>query len=525
MDIVPTTVAITDRPKKGKKVSANEFFLEFDVTVDKDGCFAIKIELVEDDPAYDDIILDNTDAFIATNCFTAGTKKTFRITARDPAPAGSTAPTAPATGTTTLPPLDGKWPLSDGLFDTDIELSFDIKVYYIGPCSATNTCEPTAVGALDNPYMHHHSTPVDRTLTGTIRTVQTASLELPQDELAAMASLPATFTGSSYGNFRSGSATLSALSVPVSIGPPSMAVVSNKYVEYQMATVLDQDSFDEPAVFVRRYALKGDDKHLVAEFFVKNFFTDLEDLGQTLLAIEDAVAQGDPKKAAGPSTAIVRHGRMTVFGEMGPRSGYFVHDRFNGLWFDGIPGTLPLTSILFATGGPSASAASVQKSIRETVWMTDEWWVYPLAWILAGPDYMDDMKELCTDILDPIIARNDCLEYLQIFSHGGALVSSSGSGTVVGSRIKMGSDYLSTDDFDANGKVTAGSKTEALLDKLKTALCPGAKVVFSACGQGVGDLLRNISKHIGNNVIINGNSDLGIPEIEGNMSFKNGQKV
>jgi hypothetical protein len=121
--------------------------------------------------------------------------------------------------------------------------------------------------------------------------------------------------------------------------------------------------------------------------------------------------------------------------------------------------------------------------------------------------------------------RRRCIHRIHILGHGGEIWSGA-TGAVIGSSILIGvSDELRSTDFDDAGNLVPGAqKTKDFLDALKAALCPGGRIVFSACNQGVGSLLEDISKYIDNGTTVEGHSGLGIPWLPGDMSFVDGQR-
>ena len=154
-------------------------------------------------------------------------------------------------------------------------------------------------------------------------------------------------------------------------------------------------------------------------------------------------------------------------------------------------------------------------------------WAYLLSWSVFGPDNIVNGFDEFTKALQHYRAkyRRRCIHRIHILGHGGEIWSGA-TGAVIGSSILIGvSDELRSTDFDDAGNLVPGAqKTKDFLDALKAALCPGGRIVFSACNQGVGSLLEDISKYIDNGTTVEGHSGLGIPWLPGDMSFVDGQR-
>jgi hypothetical protein len=110
-------------------VRAHEFFLEFSVTVEQHGCYAIAVSLRdEDDVTGDDAFASNTDVELLCHCFQPGVAQRFYITGGESAPEGA-APPQPQAGATRLSGVTGIWPDSDGPFDDTLEVRADIELF------------------------------------------------------------------------------------------------------------------------------------------------------------------------------------------------------------------------------------------------------------------------------------------------------------------------------------------------------------------------------------------------------------
>ena len=141
-------------------IRQDQFLAVFDVTVDLNGCYAIIVELVEDNSetltilsfgqatSFDRAIAANTSGGrIQTYCFKAGQARTFSITSDTPAPAGKPALQSRFEATP-LPPLEGYWPQEE--IGSEIEIRLEINVYLIRPtpCTGDDQCTPTPINEL-----------------------------------------------------------------------------------------------------------------------------------------------------------------------------------------------------------------------------------------------------------------------------------------------------------------------------------------------------------------------------------------
>lgn len=110
-------------------VRAHEFYLEFSVTVEQEGCYAIAVTLSdEDDVTGADVFASNTDVELKCHCFQAGQAQRFYVTGGAPAPDSSVLP-QPAPGATRLSGVTGIWPDSDGPFDDTLEVKARVELF------------------------------------------------------------------------------------------------------------------------------------------------------------------------------------------------------------------------------------------------------------------------------------------------------------------------------------------------------------------------------------------------------------
>src|SRR5260221_9428635 len=124
--LTPGQPAISPNPKKGQKVTRDQFSCDFTVEVEQDGCYVIEFVLKEHRtfPIFDDLILSSQSASGQPICIRAGAPQHFRVTTSEP-PAGPSPITPMPPGTTELDPVDGRWPdhaSSTGEFYVEIEV-------------------------------------------------------------------------------------------------------------------------------------------------------------------------------------------------------------------------------------------------------------------------------------------------------------------------------------------------------------------------------------------------------------------
>jgi hypothetical protein len=127
---------------RGEPIMQHQYFLEFDITVEKAGCYALDVRLFDHDTAsFDDPIGLATGGTMPCFCFEAGTAKKFYVTgAGGPIPPGEKGYTS--TGTQ-LPSIEGVWPPSDGPGDNGIEIFSRIYLFLCkeGACTAAEGCD------------------------------------------------------------------------------------------------------------------------------------------------------------------------------------------------------------------------------------------------------------------------------------------------------------------------------------------------------------------------------------------------
>lgn|SRR3989344_6720582 len=164
------------------------------------------------------------------------------------------------------------------------------------------------------------------------------------------------------------------------------------------------------------------------------------------------------------------------------------------------------------------------RHLSMTVWIVKEWYVWPFAWILAGRNYVRSIDELIAKVLSPAVAQGKSFDKLHILSHGNRYHDPLGK--IAGYYIGMGgTDRLDTADFDEHCNLIPRTNTEKFLVKLRHAMNPEGRLIFSACGQGDGTLLFSISRYIDNRITVSGYSKLGHPFGRGNIAFRNGFRV
>ncbi len=157
-----------------------------------------------------------------------------------------------------------------------------------------------------------------------------------------------------------------------------------------------------------------------------------------------------------------------------------------------------------------------------TVWIVKEWYVRPIAWILAGRNYVSGVDAFNEQILDPARRALRDIDRLHVLSHGNISLDPV-TGAVRGRFIDMGGgDRLASEDFGADGEPNLGTPTEKFVIKLQQAMRPGGRLIFSACHQGDGILLRAISQWVRNDVLVSGYRKLGHPFGSGDIAFRNG---
>jgi hypothetical protein len=486
--------------------------MDFTVEVDVDACYAIDVLLKEHrfGPISDDIVLANANAFVQPSCLTAGPHE-FRITTAAPAPAGSTPPSPAPAGAVTLPPIDGKWP---DHISSSLELYYAIDVYKLGPCTAgaPPTCSLMPRFDLGKHGLHMK---VEGPNTGGNDPKQ---VPLERQLMALVGP---------HKNHRVESAV--ALASRREPAPP--VAVSDGDVSYVMQRLNDASTLHRDGIVVERLVHSSETPRKTIEFRIVDVFPSLQELGRSLHLLEQ-------NKAATPAvmvarSSIRRHGLMTVFEEERVRSTYFVNDTGVMVWFDGTgPGWLP--PVDSEPPGRPIFLANMDKvdltiGVKDTA---DQNWFFWAENAFSALNPMVDYTETIQDIIKllhnvAVHAPDRCIEKLHIMSHGNAIHARGASGAVTGSYIKLGegtTNDISSLEFDGSGNAIAGSNVEKLINELKRAMCPNGKIVFSACNQGVGGLLQNISKAIDKGITVNGFSGTGNPLTEGDLNFKDGVK-
>lgn len=125
-----------------------------------------------------------------------------------------------------------------------------------------------------------------------------------------------------------------------------------------------------------------------------------------------------------------------------------------------------------------------------------------IAFIIPFWIYAYDIKHLISLLL---ISKTK-IQKLRIHSHGNKNPPNLRK-PVNGPLIRMGSDNITEEDFSSTGV----PKSECVKDFIKTLsiiMNNDSQITFDACNQGRGDILRNISKALGPNIMVNGFSHL-----------------
>ena len=165
------------------------------------------------------------------------------------------------------------------------------------------------------------------------------------------------------------------------------------------------------------------------------------------------------------------------------------------------------------------------REVSKTVWFVEEWYVWPIAWVLAGTNYVQSMLDFIERVVRPVVDQGGSFRKLHLLSHGNERTQP-GTGVVMGRYIAFGKrDRLDTSDFDGAGRVYTSTMAEAFLSSLRRAMAPGGKLIFSACGQGDGELLYLISRHVGKGVTVSGYRGIGHPFGSGNIAWRDGVMV
>lgn len=171
-----------------------------------------------------------------------------------------------------------------------------------------------------------------------------------------------------------------------------------------------------------------------------------------------------------------------------------------------------LQTLLSNTASVAAVVAAIvpmaQRSRRRmSVWMREDgaealvglvaWW--PGLITVSRTNYASSIADLVDDTLDSAVDEGACYERLEIMSHGNR------------NEIRMGSDSIRRTDFDAAG-APATQRVRRLLEALKAAMCPTGTLIFTACDQDDGLMLRNISRFLQGAIRVSGYSETGYPD-------------
>lgn len=134
-------------------IRTNQFISEFAIKLERSGCFAIDVKLVEDDPEVltfgfdqDEVFGANTSGTRQCYCFEAGKPRKFWITGSAPAHRGHKDLKAENDGEE-LPPLVGNWAHESGL-----EVRVEVKVYMCsqGKCEGDKGCKQVSSSKLSD---------------------------------------------------------------------------------------------------------------------------------------------------------------------------------------------------------------------------------------------------------------------------------------------------------------------------------------------------------------------------------------
>jgi hypothetical protein len=129
---------------KGKDIGPKNLGVDFTVTVNADGCYAIAVVVLDDDTTSgDDIVASNlANCELTCICLKRGQAQKFSINA-----GGDQPKPAPKPGHIQLDNLTGVWPKDDGILDNTLELYVTIDVYNCGfeECTPGGDCQRTLV--------------------------------------------------------------------------------------------------------------------------------------------------------------------------------------------------------------------------------------------------------------------------------------------------------------------------------------------------------------------------------------------
>ncbi len=307
-------------------------------------------------------------------------------------------------------------------------------------------------------------------------------------------------------------------------------VVKGENVEFELYEDISNDTFNEPGVIATRYQFIDGKRTKTLTMALKRIARDLQQLGDALLTVEAAfdkepvddekLAAHRFKTAVEARSLIVRHGKLTVFENSNAKTTFFINDRGFYIEYPGLGPSGPdflAIPVTPSTVPPIFASTETRDKEDVTVFMEEnvfgpgpmEHWYSPLANAFAflNPfwDYLEDLDDFCDEVIDDIDS-DECIEELRVHSHGNS------------SLIRMGGDNITLSDFDAAGNPKPGNVKD-WLDKLKPKMCNPSEIIFDACGQGRGDMLRYMSNYLGPNVTVSGFSGLGNPVTGGDLHF------
>jgi hypothetical protein len=532
--VVSGQPTVAGAPKGGTPVTADQFVLDFDVTVDSDGCYIADFRLTASYTSAsvggapdalpsivvitDTVLSDSTDP-ITPLCLSKGTTH-FRVTPGAAAPAGTAAPPAPPAGTQIIT-VNGSWPNATGKL---IRLSYVIDVYRFGRC-VNGKCETVKRGDLRKKgcYLEYEGprkaasgggtevAPLDRTLA-------TRVLEAPHRDSEMLAQL--------------------TRSTPYS--------VTTKNGTYTLSYARELQTFNQLGILIEWRPAPGK-KEPPASFVVKPTWPNLRAAARALVRLESSLGFNRPATIADNALGFIPHGflsfefegsrMMTPFLEGRPVFGLIRPADLNlALVTDLLDSFLKLLNDDDEQDADGTPVDEVVVWVKSKVKGQGFWhaagevfayiWAYGLGWSVFGPDGIIDGVDDLVKGLNLFAAHRRCIEELHIKGHGGSRPGASQTGAIAGSFILIGENAtLESADFDDDGNIQSNAHaqdTQKVLDALKAALCPGGKLIFSACDQKVGGLLEHISKYIDNGITVGGYSDLGVPWGEGDMKFVDG---
>jgi hypothetical protein len=540
--VPPGQPIIPAKPKGGDPITADQFAMDFDVDVGAQACYVVVFRLLAkvkrrlagvgegagNTFKYDtETVLEDTAKTVTPLCLAKGKTK-FHVGISTPAVGGQQPLPTPANAKTIT--LAGSWPRGESAAFT-----FEITVYKIGPC-VNGTCAEMQRAALDKATKYAvlegprkaPSKPDDRPeLSPMDRTLGSRALEFGPEKCcghAAQLALPETRLT------RTGRLERSApFAMETDTGRYSLCYACSAQTLYERAILIEW--WPRGAAFGAAPTVSIPCRPL---------WPSLAAAGRALRRIETALANNRLATVGGLRLSFRTHGLAIV-----PRQELAMCvPCLDGMM---LPALFPLVSMDIQEIADKVlnwlldddDEDAEPEAGEDDFWIIidEDWeehyltqtaayaWAILLGWSIFGPDGLVDGFKAFTDGLKAYRAKNKkrCIHRLQILGHGGFLWSR-GSGALIGSTIDVGSkDKISSEDFDDNGNLLpTAQNTKDLLDALKAALCPKARVTFSACNQGVGSLLQNISKYLDNGITVDGHSGLGAAFVPGDMSFVDG---